>query len=118
MPTFAEILERFEKLGLPIAENEFKETAKNPLPEPPFIIYIRTTKARGDDRSNKITETTASFGIYTENTYKQTARAALESKIETEILPDVEYSKNNAAVDTENIVLTTYDFNIIEKKGD
>lgn len=35
----AEIISRAEALGLPIAENEFKKTKENPLPDPPYIIW-------------------------------------------------------------------------------
>ena len=37
---YEQIIERLKGLGYPVAEYEFRDTKKNPAPNPPFIIYF------------------------------------------------------------------------------
>lgn len=109
--TFEILLERAEALGLPLAHNEFVATKKNPAPDPPFLIWLRADTARGADNVSNILETNGCFELYTEG-----ADAALEARLEKEVLQDVEYRRFQAAIPSENLTQTAYEFTILQKR--
>lgn len=111
MTTFEKIIERATKLGLPIAKNAFRKTAKKPVPEPPYIVYLISESQRGDDTKNRIREISGSIELYTDRKPDE----ALEYRIEREVLFDVEYRKDQGYITTENMVQTAYDFELIQK---
>lgn len=113
MTTFEEIIERATAIGLPITKNAFKKTAKKPIPDPPYIVYLIDESQRGDDRRNRIREISGSLELYTDRAPDE----ALEARIETEILFDVPFEKYQAEITSENMIQTAYEFNITQKKA-
>lgn len=113
MTTLDDVLRRLATLGLPVAFREFKDTKKNPAPEPPFAVYLAQERQRGSDDKNRLREVSASIELYTD----RAPDAALEKRIEEEVLFDVEFDKYQAEIKTENVVQTAYDFEILQKKG-
>lgn len=111
MTTFEEIIKRATTLGIPIAKNEFRKTAKKPVPDPPYIVYLSNEEQRGDDKRNRIREFNGSVELYTDRVPDET----LECQIENEVLFDIEFSKEQSLISSENIVQTAYDFKIIQK---
>nr|DAD83845.1 MAG TPA: hypothetical protein [Myoviridae sp. ctJfU3] len=112
MTTFEEIIKRAEGLDLPIARNQFTATNKKPVPDPPFLVYISTEKQRGDDTKNRIREIEGSLELYTE----RKPDVELESRIEEEVLFDVEFLKYQMQIPKEDMTQTAYDFTITQKK--
>ncbi len=112
MTTLETVLERLEELKLPVAFREFKDTKRNPAPEPPFIVYLIEERQRGSDDRNRLREISASMELYTD----RTPDAEIETRIENEVLFDVEFSKYQAEIREENTVQTAYDFQILQRK--
>ena len=113
MPTIEEIIKRATAIGLPITKNAWKKTAKKPVPNPPYIIYLVSEDQRGDDNKNRIREIDGSLELYTD----RTPYGSLEERIEEEVLFDRLFSKYQAEITSENMVQTAYEFNITQKKG-
>lgn len=109
--TFDMLLVRVAALKIPAALNEFKATKKNPAPEPPFIVWLREEHGRGADHLNNILEIDGSIELYTED-----IDLPLEKKIENDVLFDIEYEKEQAYIQSENMWQTSFDFTIVEKK--
>ena len=113
MPTIEEIIKRATAIGLPITENAWKKTAKKPVPDPPYIVYLVSENQRGDDNKNRIREINGSLELYTD----RAPDGSLEERIEEEVLFDLPFSKYQAEITSENMVQTAYEFNITQKKG-
>lgn len=113
MLTIEEIIKRATAIGLPITKNAWKKTAKKPLPDPPYIVYLVSENQRGDDDKNRIREINGSIELYTDRTPDE----SLEGRIEEEVLFDLPFSKYQAEIASENVVQTAYEFNITQKKG-
>ena len=113
MTTFEEIIKRASALGLPIAKNEFRKTAKNPIPEPPYLVYLVSENQHGDDAKNRIREINGSIELYTDRAPDE----GLETKIEENVLFDIGFEKYQAVITSENMVQTAYEFKFIQKKG-
>ena len=111
MVTMKEIVARAEKIEIPIAHNEFIETKKTPLPEPPYLVWLTKEKRRGSDDRNRLKEVSGSIELYTE----QRGESEIEKKIEEDVLCDVEFEKSQVFIKAENILLTAYDFEMLEK---
>ena len=111
MTTFEEIITRAKAIGLPIAKNEFKKTAKNPIPDPPYIVYLSNESQRGDDTRNRIREIKGSIELYTDRVPDED----LEEKVEKKVLFDIEFEKFQAAIPAENMVQTAYEFVVVQK---
>lgn len=111
-PTFEEIIRRAEALGYPITEFAFKGTKKDPVPEPPFIVYLRTVRSSGSDDRNRMDEIDGSIELYT----ARKPDRAIETRIEEEVLSDIPYQKDQAEIRNEGTVQTAYDFTILQKK--
>ena len=111
MPTIEEIIKRATAIGLPITKNAWKKTAKKPVPDPPYIIYLVSEDQRGDDNKNRIREIDGSLELYTD----RTPDGSLEERIEEEVLFDLLFSKYQAEITSENLVQTAYEFNITQK---
>lgn len=109
--TLDTIIERFKKLNLPMALNEFTITNRTPAPTLPYICYLIDETQRGSDQKNMIRDISASFELYTDRKPDK----AIESRIERDVLFDVEFRKNQVKIDSENMVQTSYDFDITEK---
>ena len=113
MPMIEEIIKRATALGLPITENAWKKTAKKPVPDPPYIVYLVSEDQRGDDNKNRIREIDGSLELYTD----RTPDGSLEERIEEEVLFDLPFGKYQAEITSENMVQTAYEFDITQKKG-
>lgn len=113
MPTIEEIITRATAIGLPITENAWKKTAKKPVPDPPYIVYLVSESQRGNDKKNTIREIDGSLELYTYRTPDE----SLERQIEEEVLFDLPFEKYQADITSENMVQTAYEFNITQKKG-
>ena len=114
MTTFEEIIKRATGIGLPIAKNEFRKTAKKPVPDPPYLVYLISENQRGDDTGNRIREIDGSIELYTDRVPDE----SLEEQIEEKVLFDVEFEKYQATITSENMVQTAYEFKVTQKKGE
>ena len=111
MTTFKEIINRLEGIGLPVAHMEFKDTKRKPAPDPPFACYLVTERQRGSDQRNLIKEFDGSIELYTD----RDPDPEQESKIEEYVLFDLEFEKEQVKIDAENMVMTSYDFTLVQK---
>lgn len=111
MPTIEEIITRATAIGLPITKNAWKKTAKKPVPDPPYIVYLVSENQRGNDKKNTIREIDGSLELYTDRTPDE----SLERQIEEEVLFDLPFEKYQADITSENMVQTAYEFNITQK---
>ena len=109
--TYERIIERLKALGLPVAEYEFRDTKKNPVPKPPFLIYFSSEDQTGTDDLNRIRKIQASIELYTDRTPDHD----LEHRIETEVLFDIDFHRTTAPIQSENMYQTAYDFNVVQK---
>lgn len=112
MTTFEDVIKRAERLNLPFAHNQFMPTNKNPVPDPPFLVWLSSEQQRGDDTKNRIRQIEGSLELYTE----KRADPAIERRIEEEVLFDVEFRKYQTKIPGEDMTQTAYDFTIIQKK--
>jgi hypothetical protein len=108
---YEQIIERLKGLGYPVAEYEFKDTKKNPAPNPPFIIYFSAEDQTGTDEKNRIRNIQASIELYTDRTPDHDLEALIESKV----LFDIDFHKTTAPIQSENMYQTAYDFNVVQK---
>ena len=83
---YERIIERAVALGLPVAEYEFRDTKKNPAPDPPFLIYFSSEDQTGTDTGNRIRKINGSIELYTDRKPDHD----LESRIEREVLFDID----------------------------
>ena len=109
---YEQIIERAGKIGLPIAEYEFRDTKKTPAPNPPFLIYFSSEDQDGPDEMNVIRNIQASIELYTDRKPDHD----LERRIEDEVLFDIPFHKATAPIQSENMYQTAYDFNVVQKK--
>lgn len=108
---YERIIERAVALGLPITEYEFRDTKKNPAPDPPFLIYFCSEEQTGTDDGNRIRKINGSIELYTDRKPDH----ILESRIEREVLFDIDFRKTTAPIQSENMYQTAYDFSVVEK---
>jgi hypothetical protein len=107
------ILERLAAFGVPFALFEFQDSAKNPAPEPPFIVWLKTVTARGPDCGPAMLEQVeVAIELYT-----AFPDSGLESRLEGEILAGVEFKKFQTGIESENLIQTAYEFTILQKRS-
>lgn len=112
MAKYEQIIERTKALGIPVAEYEFRDTKKNPAPDPPFLIYFSSENQTGTDTENvKVRRINGSIELYTDRTPDHD----LERRIEQEVLFDIDFHKTTAPIQSENMYQTAYDFVITQK---
>lgn len=112
MGKYEQIVERAQAFGLPVAEYEFRDTKKNPAPEPPFLIYFCSEDQETTDAPGvKIRRINGSIELYTDRTPDH----VLERRIERDILFDVDFHKTTAPIQSENMYQTAYDFTVTQK---
>ena len=112
MTTFEEVIKRAALLGLPIAKDQFTKSNKTPLPDLPSLVSLSEEQQRGDDTRNRFRQISGSLELYTE----RRADPKLETRVENEVLFDVEFRKYQAQIQQENTVQTAYEFEILQKK--
>ncbi len=106
------IIDRAKATGLPLAKDAFRETKENPLPEPPYLVYIvPQVVGRGSDERILLHEIHAALELYTD----KVADGSLEKEIEEKVLFDVDYTKYQDTIESEDMVQTAYEFTIYEK---
>lgn len=113
MPTFEEILERAKSLGLPMAEYQFEKTSRSSVPDPPFLIYMSEEEQYGSDFKAFLRRIDGTLELYTD----RKPDPDLEKRVEEEALYDIDCTKAQIKINSENMVQTTYEFEIIQKKG-
>lgn len=97
---------------LPLAKDAFRETKENPLPEPPYLVYIvPQVVGRGSDERILLHEIHAALELYTD----KVVDGSLEKEIEEKVLFDVDYTKYQDTIESEDMVQTAYEFTIYEK---
>ncbi len=114
MPTFDEIIKRAAALGYPIAENEFTVTKQNPAPTLPFVCYSRVEHFTGSDDAVRIKTTDGAIEFYTDR--KPSAEDLKKiAEFEKKVFFDVDYTKSQNFISSENMTQTAFDFTIKEK---
>lgn len=105
----AEILtKRAEGLGLPIAKDAFEGTLEDPVPEPPYLVYlIPHMENRGADMLNNLVAEDWSLELYTTELDGQLLEIA--ERIEKEVLAGVDYEKFIEYIAEEGCYQTAYD---------
>lgn len=107
------IIDRAKEMGLPLAKDAFRETKENPLPVPPYLVYIvPQVVGRGSDERILLHEIHAALELYTD----KVADGSLEKKIEEKVFFDVDYTKYQDTIESEDMVQTAYEFTIYEKE--
>ena len=102
-----------KRRGLPITYMEFKKTSRKPVPEPPYVVWLRRDSLRGSDTVGRLlVDVDGSFELYTD----RNPDPALEEAFEAAVLPDIDYEKEQASISSENMVQTSYDFRILQKR--
>lgn len=111
----AEIISRAEALELPIAENEFKKTKKNPLPDPPYIIWYEDESLNdGADKVVLFKKRNMVLELYTDKVADKLLKI-LEERLEQKVFFDIGHKKYQAPVEGEDLVQTAYNFVVTEK---
>ena len=104
------IEEMLSTVGIPLAYLQFKPYKNKPVPSPPYLIYlISSERGYGPDDRNLITQKRVAVELY--SNVKDTQ---LEKKVES-ALSAYEYEKSEDYIESENMYMVTYDFNIYEK---
>lgn len=102
-----------KRRGLPITHMEFKKTSRKPVPEPPYVVWMRRDSLRGSDTVGRLlVDVDGSFELYTD----RNPDPALEEAFEAAVLPDLDYEKEQVGISSENMVQTSYDFRILQKR--
>lgn len=114
MPTFEEIIQRATDLGYPIAENEFVVTKKNQAPTLPFITYQRRETYTGTDQAVRLKTTEGFIEFYTDRMPSTADKAAIAA-LEAAVFPDIDFTKEQVFVPSENMTQTAYEFTTYEK---
>ncbi|MDL2250771.1 hypothetical protein LJC51_08970 [Lachnospiraceae bacterium OttesenSCG-928-J05] len=107
--TKQKILGRLKRLGLKVQRLQFPV---NRAPDPPYVIYLTDEDVRGDDTTiNRLKNVGLSLELYTDRLPDE----ALEERIESLVLYDVPYRKNQVPIESENMVQTAYELEFVEK---
>ena len=109
MATAAVLTERAESLGLPITKNAFEGTLENPVPPLPYMVYLlpREATAGADSRPNNLMADDWQLELYT--VADDETAEEIRTRIENEVLHDVDYVKFVAYVDSEECFQTAYE---------
>lgn len=102
-----QLCEILKSLGYPVAYYEFKQP-----PTIPYIVYSESgATSYGDDFKNYIIRKTYAVELYTDKKSPQ-----VEQQIEDALI-FVEWTKNENYISDEKLIQTTYEFEIITRKG-
>lgn len=103
--------------GLKVAENHFIKP-----PKLPYIVFIQAKDVRGVSKDNLIIDSDVSVELYTSLPDEE-----LEKKVRKVIIDDIlnvsnnddeiEISQEMEYIESEQMYMTTFDFNLIEKGG-
>lgn len=102
--------EMLSLVGVPVAYRQFKPYKNKPVPSPPYLIYLFPyERGYGADNCNLIIHKRVTVELYT-----NAKTTPLEKRVET-ALSAYEYEKAENYIDSENMYMVTYDFEIYEK---
>lgn len=103
--------------NLPTTENHFIKP-----PELPYLIFNQDKDVRGVSKDNLIIDSDVSVELYTSKIDQE-----LEKKVKKVIIDDIlsvsnnddeiEISQNREYIESEQMYMTAFDFNLIEKGG-
>lgn len=103
--------------NLPTAENHFIKH-----PKLPYLIFNQDKDVRGVSKDNLIIDSDVSVELYTSKIDQE-----LEKKVKKVIIDDIlsvsnnddeiEISQNREYIESEQMYMTIFDFNLIEKGG-
>ena len=109
-PEISDIVKSLTEAGLPVAYRQFLPIKGRDVPSPPYAVYIISPEiGRGADYKNLLIERHVRLEVYTDA--KDTA---LEAAVE-KILGAVEWEKDEDYIESEELYMVTYDFEIYEK---
>ena len=104
-----------EKNNVPITKNQFEGTVDDPVPPPPYMVYLTPHETgRGADGLNNLKAQEIDFELYTMADDEE--RERLAAAFEMEVLPDVEYDAYLAQVADEDCYQTAYEVRGLLKK--
>ena len=109
--TLAELNTLLKTTGYPVAYNQFKVKANEPLPSIPFITYTATTDEYGGDLENLIEALDVRVELYTDKK-DLTAERAVKN-----VLNFVEFTNGETYIDSENMFMNSYEFTLTQKIG-
>lgn len=99
-----------EGTGFPVAYRAFTPYKNNPVPKPPFVVYLYPRELHsGSDSKNFLRKRSVRVELYTLK--KDTAA---ERKIEA-ALCGFEFEKEETFIDSEALYQVSYEFDIYEK---
>ncbi len=103
--------------NLPVEEHHFIRP-----PKLPYIIYLKDDNIRGVSKDNLIIDSDISVELYTSSPNKE-----LENKVRNVIIDnifsisnndeEIEIDQNREYIESEQMYMTRFDFNLIEKGG-
>lgn len=106
----AELFQHLKSIGLPVAYREFKKGPNNPLPTPPYLIYLfaydSDLKA---DNQNYLSIDNFQVELYTNIKHPPTEKM-VEDKLKELQLP---YSKTETYIDSEELFQIIYEIQLI-----
>lgn len=109
MATAAVLTERAKSLKLPITKNAFTGTIEEPVPPLPYMVYLmpREETAGADSTPNNLVADDWQLELYT--VADDEAAEEIRTRIENEVLHDVDYVKFVAYVESEECFQTAYE---------
>ena len=108
--TQAELYQALKSIGLPIAYHHFEGTDLNPVPAPPYIVYLFAYS--GDliaDNINYVEISNFQVELYTTKKDLQ-SEALVQSKLKALELP---YSKSETWIESEKMYQVIYQIRLI-----
>lgn len=108
--TQPELYEHLKSLGFPVAYSHFTATENNPVPKPPYLIYLFSYSSDVmADNQNFVPVSAFQVELY--NTKKDlVAEKLVQDKLKSIRMP---YSKTEAFIATENLYQVVYDIKLI-----
>ncbi|TCN00860.1 hypothetical protein EV294_101310 [Paenibacillus sp. BK033] len=108
--TLQELNQALKSTGMPVAYNEFKGTAKTPVPAPPFITYqLAYNSDMIADNANYLDVGNYQIELYTDKK-DPAAESLVQSKLKELQLP---YSKVEVYLDDEKLFQIIYQVQLI-----
>lgn len=102
----SELNELLNTLDIPVAYSHFKDLAQTPF----LVYYVQNEDIRGADNKNMLSEKTIRVELYSD-----LKNIELEEQVE-KILIEYELDKNEAYIESEQLLQVSYEFSMIIKK--
>lgn len=108
--TQAELFQALKSIGLPVAYREFKEGPNNPLPNPPYLVYLFSyANDMMADNQNYLPIDNFQIELYTNLKHPPTEQL-VQNKLRELELP---YSKTETYIDSEELFQIIYEIQLI-----